>query len=163
AVADRYPFELSGGMRQRVGIASAIAGNPRILIADEPTTALDVTTQSEILALLHRLRQTHGIAPALITHDLRVAFSVADRVYVMYAGEIVETAKSATLDEAAAHPYTANLLLAEPPLEHRVEKLAEIPGSVPAPGERPTGCRFAPRCAWATPACMSAEVALTAV
>jgi len=163
AVAQRYPFELSGGMRQRVGIAAAIAGKPRILIADEPTTALDVTTQSEILELLHQLRVTHGIALVLITHDLRVAFSVADRVYVMYAGEIVETARSAMLDEAPAHPYTANLLLAEPPLEHRVEKLAEIPGSVPAPGERPTGCRFAPRCTWATQECTTAPVALTEV
>lgn len=159
-VAERYPFELSGGMRQRVGIAAAIARNPRVLIADEPTTALDVTTQAEILALLHKLRVTHGIALVLITHDLRVAFSVADRVYVMYAGEIVETADGQTLDTDPAHPYTASLLRAEPPLSHRVATLAEIPGSVPSPGERPYGCRFAPRCAWATPECSAEPVAL---
>jgi len=162
AVADRYPFELSGGMRQRVGIAAAIALNPRVLIADEPTTALDVTTQSEILALLQKLRVAHGIALILITHDLRVAFSVADRVYVMYAGEIVETAEAGLLNTAPSHPYTANLLLAEPPLEHRVATLAQIPGSVPPPGQRPSGCRFAPRCTWATDACTSAPVALAA-
>lgn len=162
-VAERYPFELSGGMRQRVGIAAALARNPRVLIADEPTTALDVTTQSEILALLQKLRVSHGIGLVLITHDLRVAFSVADRVYVMYAGEIVETADAQSLETEPAHPYTASLLRAEPPLTHRVDALAEIPGSVPPPGARPLGCRFAPRCAWSTEACSAAPIALRPV
>lgn len=114
AVADRYPFELSGGMRQRVAIAAAIAENPRVLIADEPTTALDVTTQKEILELLSRLRDTHGLGLILITHDLRVAFSVCDRVYVMYAGEIIETGRPDDLVAAPRHPYTANLIQADP-------------------------------------------------
>ncbi|PRZ39682.1 peptide/nickel transport system ATP-binding protein [Antricoccus suffuscus] len=162
-VADRYPFELSGGMSQRVSIAAAIAQNPKVLIADEPTTSLDVTTQKEILELLARLRATHGLALVLITHDLRVAFSVCDRAYVMYAGQVVETARSAKLVASPAHPYTANLLLADPPLDRRVAVLANIPGSVPAPGARPTGCSFAPRCIWAQDKCKEAPVGLVPV
>ncbi|MFD3486705.1 dipeptide ABC transporter ATP-binding protein [Streptomyces sp. NPDC058665] len=162
AVADRYPFELSGGMRQRVAIAAAIAENPRVLIADEPTTALDVTTQKEILELLSRLRDTHGLGLILITHDLRVAFSVCDRVYVMYAGEIIETGRPDDLVAAPRHPYTANLIQADPPIDRRLASLANIPGSVPAPGSWPPGCRFAPRCQWAAPECAAAHPPLEA-
>ncbi len=163
AAADRYPFELSGGMRQRVGIAAAIARNPKVLIADEPTSALDVTTQKEILELLRRLGRTHGLAMVLITHDLRVAFSVCDRAYIMYAGQVIEAGPTDELLAAPAHPYTANLLLADPPLDRRVESLASIPGGVPAPGARPAGCRFAPRCAWATESCRSGAPALSQI
>ncbi|GAA4727505.1 ABC transporter ATP-binding protein [Nocardioides endophyticus] len=160
AVADRYPFELSGGMRQRVAIAAAIAENPRVLIADEPTTALDVTTQKEILELLSKLRDTHRLGLILITHDLRVAFSVCDRVYVMYAGEIIETGRPDDLVGAPRHPYTANLIEADPPIDRRLGSLASIPGSVPAPGSRPSGCRFAPRCQWAAPECEATHPSL---
>ena len=163
AVAMRYPFELSGGMLQRVGIAAAIAKNPKILIADEPTTALDVTTQKEILELLKRLRDSHKLGLILITHDLRVAFSVCDRVYVMYAGQVVETAAAPNILANPAHPYTANLLLADPPLDRRVAMLANIPGSVPAPGNRPIGCHFADRCQWVTEACRAAPIELLPV
>jgi len=162
-VADRYPFELSGGMRQRVGIAAAIAQQPHVLIADEPTTALDVTTQHEILELLGSLRRTHHMALVLITHDLRVAFSVCDRVYVMYAGSVIETAPAGALSAAPRHPYSLGLLLADPPIDRRVERLVGIPGSVPAPGGRPSGCPFAPRCRWAEPACEASMPALTEI
>lgn len=160
SVADRYPFELSGGMRQRVAIAAAIAENPRVLIADEPTTALDVTTQKEILQLLSKLRDSHKLGLILITHDLRVAFSVCDRVYVMYAGEIIETGRPDDLIEAPRHPYTAKLIEADPPIDRRLATLASIPGSVPAPGARPSGCRYAPRCEWAAAECESTHPAL---
>ena len=162
-VLDRYPFELSGGMRQRVAIAAAVAEDPEVLVADEPTTALDVTTQKEVLLLLDRLRRSHGMGLVLITHDLRVAFSTCDRVYVMYAGQIVETATSDALRAAPRHPYTAALLQAEPPLRHRLELLTTIPGSVPAPGARPAGCRFAPRCSFAEDECVAAPQALADV
>jgi peptide/nickel transport system ATP-binding protein len=163
AAADKYPFELSGGMRQRVGIAAAIARNPKVLIADEPTSALDVTTQKEILELLRRLGRSHGLAMVLITHDLRVAFSVCDRAYIMYAGQVIEAGPTSELMAAPAHPYTANLLLADPPLDRRVESLASIPGRVPAPGTRPPGCRFSPRCQWANARCHSDAQSLTPV
>ncbi|MFO7193188.1 MAG: ABC transporter ATP-binding protein [Thermocrispum agreste] len=160
AVVDKYPFQLSGGMRQRVGIAAAIAENPRVLIADEPTTALDVTTQQEVLKLLDRLRRTHELGLILITHDLRVAFATCDRVYVMYAGQIVEAGQTDAIRARPRHPYTAALLAAEPPLDHRVPRLMTIPGSVPSPGSRPDGCRFAPRCPYAVAACTSSPVSL---
>src|SRR5690606_7956309 len=130
-VLGRYPFELSGGMRQRVAIAAAVAENPRVLIADEPTTALDVTTQREVLLLLDRLRTSHRMGLVLITHDLRVAFSTCDRVFVMYAGEIVEVADAEQVRVAPRHPYTSALLRADPPVDHRVGRLDTIPGSVP--------------------------------
>jgi len=148
-VADVYPFQLSGGMRQRVGIAAAIARDPRILVADEPTTALDVTTQKESLAVLKSLQEERDMGLILITHDLRVAFAMCDRVYVMYAGSVVEVAPATALEPEPLHPYTLGLLLSEPPGDRRVSRLAAIKGSVPAPDEVATCCPFAPRCAWA--------------
>jgi len=153
SVIDKFPHQLSGGMRQRVAIAAAIAEKPKVLIADEPTTALDVTTQHEILQLLGRLRDTHQLSLVLITHDLRLAFSLCDRVYVMYAGAIVEEGDARTIAESPRHPYTAGLLQADPPIDRRVHRLVAIKGCVAAPGEHPSGCSFAPRCHWATPEC----------
>ncbi|HUG86576.1 MAG TPA: ABC transporter ATP-binding protein [Euzebya sp.] len=162
-VADRYPFELSGGMQQRVAIAAAIAENPAVLIADEPTTALDVTTQRDVLALLDQLRRTHHLSLILVTHDLRVATSVCDRIYVMYAGSIVETAPAGTFLTDARHPYSRALLDADPPLDRRLDRLPSIAGSVPAPGARPEWCRFEPRCPIAVDECRDAVPALLAV
>jgi oligopeptide/dipeptide ABC transporter ATP-binding protein len=148
--ADRYrayPHELSGGLRQRVMIAIALAGEPDLLIADEPTTALDVTVQAQILELLDRLKAARGMAVLLITHDLGVVAGRADRVLVMYAGQLVETAPTAELFAAPAHPYTKALLSSIPRLSGPLGRLAPIPGSVPQPHDWPTGCRFHPRCA----------------
>jgi oligopeptide/dipeptide ABC transporter ATP-binding protein len=140
-----YPHQLSGGMRQRVMIAMALACGPALLIADEPTTALDVTTQAQILALLRRLGTELGMAVLFITHDLGVAAAIADEVYVMYAGRIVERAPAARLFADPRHPYTQALLRCAPRLGRR-ERLEAIPGAPPArPGESP-GCRFEPRC-----------------
>ena len=141
-----YPHQLSGGMRQRVMIAIALAGKPEILIADEPTTALDVTVQAQILEVLDRLRETHGMAVLLITHDLGIVAGRADRVAVMYAGQIVETAPTATLFRNPAHPYTQGLLGSVPRLTGPVGRLTPIPGNVPPAGAWPTGCRFRMRC-----------------
>jgi peptide/nickel transport system ATP-binding protein len=163
AVADRYPFELSGGMRQRVAIAAALARDPRVLIADEPSTALDVATQREILALIKAVQQARGMALILITHDLRVAFAMCDRIYVLYAGTLVETAPAAALEAEPLHPYSHGLLLSEPPAEHRVAELVSIPGSVPAPDQVAGSCVFAPRCQWAAPACRAAAPPLAEV
>jgi peptide/nickel transport system ATP-binding protein len=153
SVADRYPFQLSGGMRQRVGIAAALARDPRVLIADEPTTALDVTTQRDVLALIKGIQAARGMSLILITHDLRVAFAVCDRVYVLYAGSLIEVGSSAELDAEPLHPYTLGLLLSEPSAERRTGELVAIPGSVPAPDDVAGSCTFAPRCRWAAPAC----------
>jgi len=153
AVADRYPFELSGGMRQRIGLAAALAGDPEILIADEPTTALDAVTQREVLELIAQAQRRRGMALVLISHDLRVAFSVGDRLCVMYAGRIVEQAPVAHVEQAPRHPYTAALLASEPVLERRLRRLADIPGSVPAPDAVADMCAFAARCRWAAAAC----------
>jgi len=142
---DSYPHELSGGLRQRVLIAIALAGEPDLLIADEPTTALDVTVQAQILELLDRLRESHGMAVLLITHDLGVVAGRADRVAVMYAGQIVEEAETRQLFRAPGHPYTRALFRAIPKLE-TAERLVPIPGNVPLPGSWPGGCRFHPRC-----------------
>ena len=145
---DDYPHQLSGGQRQRVMIAIALAGEPDLLLADEPTTALDVTVQAEILDLLARLRGELGLAVLLITHDLAVVAETCDRVLVMYAGEVVEEASAADLFERPAHPYTAALLAALPRLGRAVPRgeLPTIPGHVPEPSRLPAGCPFHPRC-----------------
>jgi len=163
SVADRYPFQLSGGMRQRVGIAAALARDPRVLLADEPTTALDVTTQREVLALIKGIQAARGMSLILITHDLRVAFAVCDRVYVLYAGSLIEVGRSAELDAEPLHPYTLGLLLSEPSAERRTGELMTIPGSVPAPDDVAGSCTFAPRCRWAAPACTEGSPPLAEV
>jgi oligopeptide/dipeptide ABC transporter ATP-binding protein len=148
-----YPHELSGGLRQRVLIAIALAGEPDLLVADEPTTALDVTVQAQILELLDRLRAARGMAVLLITHDLGIAAGRADRVAVMYAGQIVEQGPTAALFAAPAHPYTRALFRAIPRLDGAAGRLAQIPGGVPSAAAWPPGCRFHPRCAEALPRC----------
>ncbi|WP_245633983.1 ABC transporter ATP-binding protein [Amycolatopsis jejuensis] len=163
SVADRYPFQLSGGMRQRVVLAAALAADPELLIADEPTTALDVTTQADILALLSRLQRTRAMALVLITHDLRVAFSVCDRVLVMYAGSVVEDAPATRLVDQPEHPYTIGLLGAEPPISHYAEELTSIPGNVPAADSVAEVCSFADRCQWQAPECVGSRPPLALV
>jgi peptide/nickel transport system ATP-binding protein len=148
-----YPFQLSGGMKQRVMIAVALAGNPRLLIADEPTTALDVTIQAQILQLLRRLQAERAMGMLLITHDLGVVAQMATRVAVMYAGQIVEEAPHAVFFSAARHPYTQKLFAALPDLERRGGRLETIPGQVPPLSAMPAGCRFASRCQYAWELC----------
>jgi peptide/nickel transport system ATP-binding protein len=160
SVADRYPFQLSGGMRQRVGIAAALARDPKLLIADEPSTALDVTTQREILALLKSLQRSRGMGLIMITHDLRVAFGMCDRIYVLYAGSLLELAPAAAIEEEPRHPYTLGLLLSEPSAERRAAELRPIRGSVPDADDVVGQCAFAPRCDWATDACVAAAAPL---
>jgi peptide/nickel transport system ATP-binding protein len=143
---DEYPHELSGGMRQRVMIAIALACRPRILIADEPTTALDVTIQAQILSLLKELQREFGMAVILITHDLGVVAQVVDRVMVMYAGRTVEQGTVTDVFERPSHPYTKLLLESIPSLELDIERLQTIPGMVPSLSNLPNGCRFHPRC-----------------
>jgi len=145
-----YPHQLSGGMNQRVMIAMAIACNPRLLIADEPTTALDVTIQAQILDLLRALQRERGMALILVTHNMGVVAEMAHRVAVMYAGRIVEERDADALFAAPQHPYTAALLAAMPELGSVGDRLATIPGSVPGIYDRPSGCLFAPRCGFAT-------------
>jgi peptide/nickel transport system ATP-binding protein len=146
---DAYPHELSGGMRQRAMIAMALANEPRVLIADEPTTALDVTVQAQILALLRQLQQELGMALVLITHDLGVVAEVADEIAVMYAGQIVEQAPASELFAAPRHPYTWGLLRSTPRLDAPIgAELAGIPGRPPSLVQPPPGCRFHPRCAY---------------
>ncbi|RYI80958.1 MAG: ABC transporter ATP-binding protein, partial [Acetobacteraceae bacterium] len=144
--ARQYPHQLSGGMRQRVMIAMALACKPKLLIADEPTTALDVTVQAQILALLDELKRETGTAIVLITHDLGVVADHADDVVVMYAGRVAESAKAATLFARPEHPYTVGLLGAAPRIEGGAGRLASIEGTVPDLLHPPEGCRFAPRC-----------------
>ncbi|MBS1164457.1 MAG: putative transporter ATP-binding protein [Proteobacteria bacterium] len=148
-----YPHELSGGQAQRVMIAMALALKPRLLIADEPTTALDVTVQAQILHLLRGLCRDFGTALILVTHDLGVVAETADRVAVMYAGQIVETADVVPLFAQPAHPYTRGLLHSMPVQGRRRDRLDAIPGSVPPPGLTMAGCRFAPRCSFAFERC----------
>jgi peptide/nickel transport system ATP-binding protein len=144
---DDYPHQFSGGMRQRVMIAMALSCNPALLIADEPTTALDVTIQAQILDLLKRLRDDHGSAIVLITHDMGVVANVAERVAVMYAGRVVEEAPKSRLFRNPQHPYTWGLLGSVPRLDRpRLRRLVAIPGAPPSPFAPPEGCRFAPRC-----------------
>ena len=141
-----YPFEMSGGMQQRVMIAMALASEPKLLVADEPTTALDVTIQAQILDLLRDLKQRLGMAILLITHNLGIVGDMADRVAVMYAGQIVELAPARELLRRPLHPYTKALMLSVPKLSGGASRLSAIPGNVPRIGDFPPGCRFAPRC-----------------
>ena len=143
---DAYPHQLSGGMRQRVMIAIALSAEPEILVADEPTTALDVTVQAQILEVLDRLRASHGMAVLLITHDLGIVAGRADRVAVMYAGQIVEEARTPALFAHPSHPYTQGLFASVPRLHGPVGRLRPIRGNVPPPSAWPSGCRFRPRC-----------------
>jgi peptide/nickel transport system ATP-binding protein len=153
---DAYPHELSGGQNQRVMIAMALAGRPEVLVADEPTTALDVTIQAQILELLQALRRETGMALVLISHDLGVVSETCDRVCVMYAGRIVEQAPVGRLLESPGHPYTRGLLGALPPLDGPRRPLLAIRGSVPEPWAMPPGCPFAPRCPLHAAACDAA-------
>jgi peptide/nickel transport system ATP-binding protein/oligopeptide transport system ATP-binding protein len=159
---DEYPHQLSGGMRQRVMIAMALACRPELLIADEPTTALDVTVQAQILELLRELKRELGMSILLITHDLGVVAETAERVVVMYAGTVVERAAAADLFARPQHPYTAGLFLSLPRLDQDAEELRPIEGSVPDPARLPSGCRFHPRCPLALSRCRVEVPALRA-
>ncbi|WP_455835592.1 dipeptide/oligopeptide/nickel ABC transporter permease/ATP-binding protein [Pseudarthrobacter siccitolerans] len=158
-----YPHEISGGMAQRVNIALALAGRPRLIIADEPTTALDVTVQAEILHLLRELQRSTKMSVLIITHNWGVVADIADRAVVMYAGEVVEMGDVYTVFKAPRFPYTAALLAADPSISPLGERLETIPGRVPAPGSWPNGCRFASRCPFATDACVEGPLPLRVV
>jgi peptide/nickel transport system ATP-binding protein len=158
---DAYPHEFSGGQNQRVMIAMALAGQPELLVADEPTTALDVTIQAQILELLQALRREFGMALVLISHDLGVVAETCERVCVMYAGRIVEEAPTHRLFAQAAHPYTQGLLGALPPISGPRRRLSAIPGGVPEPWAMPPGCAFAPRCHVRMAACDAGTPART--
>jgi peptide/nickel transport system ATP-binding protein len=151
--ADDYPHEFSGGMRQRAMIAMAVSCEPRLLIADEPTTALDVTIQAQVLELLARMQSELDMSMLLVTHDLGVVAEVCERVVVMYAGQVVEQAEVGELFDHPRHPYTEGLLAAMPQLGTRGKRLPSIPGRTPEPWAMPPGCRFAPRCGHAADAC----------
>jgi peptide/nickel transport system permease protein len=159
-VVGLYPHQISGGMAQRVTIARALAGAPDVLVADEPTTALDVTVQAGILALIHSLQTSSDIAVLLVTHDWGVVAALADDVLVMYAGHAVENGPIVPVFDRPLHPYTDALLRSDP---HRTTvggTIAVIPGGVPAPGSWPAGCRFAPRCAHVTAECRTTKIPL---
>ncbi|HVP01451.1 MAG TPA: ABC transporter ATP-binding protein [Solirubrobacteraceae bacterium] len=160
---DQYPHELSGGLLQRVMIATVLLGEPRLVLADEPTTALDVTTQAEVMAILDELRRDRGLALLFITHDLELAAAVCDRTAVMYAGQIVETRAASLLDTDPLHPYTASLAAARPDVAAGVHRLAAIPGRPVSAFEAPAGCAFAPRCALAQDRCRDGRPALEAL
>lgn len=162
-VARRYPFQLSGGMRQRVALAAALARDPDLLIADEPSTALDVTTQAQILTLLKSIQEARGMGLILITHDLRVAFSVCSRVFVLYAGAVLESAPAAALEREPLHPYSLALLVSDPPVDRTLAMLPVTEGNVPTPDAVAGMCGFAPRCIWATEACRSGQPPLVDV
>ncbi|MEM5400648.1 ABC transporter ATP-binding protein [Paraburkholderia unamae] len=160
---DNFPHQMSGGMNQRVMIAMAVACNPKLLIADEPTTALDVTIQAQIMELLVRLQKDRGMALVLISHDLAVVSEVAQRVAVMYAGEIIETNRVPDIFSRPHHPYTEALLAAIPEHNKGAMRLAALPGMVPGRDDRPSGCLFAPRCKYVVDDCIKARPALDAV
>ncbi|MEJ0003185.1 MAG: ABC transporter ATP-binding protein [Pararobbsia sp.] len=160
ARVDAYPHQLSGGMNQRVMIAMAIACDPKLLIADEPTTALDVTIQAQIMRLLLQLQKERGMALVLISHDLAVVAEVAQRVAVMYAGEVIETQPVPAIFEVPHHPYTDALLKAIPENSPAGGRLVALPGLVPGRDDRPAGCLFEPRCAYAVDACRAGRPAL---
>jgi len=162
--ASSYPFQLSGGMRQRVMLAMALAGRPRLLIADEPTTALDVTVQAQILTLLRRLRRDHGMGMLYITHDTAVVAEIADRVAVMYAGQVVEQGSVREVLESPLHPYTRGLMQCAPRLDSRPRsRLRSIAGTVPPAREFPAHCRFAGRCPLADDSCRAGPIPLLRV
>ncbi|MGQ4665480.1 ABC transporter ATP-binding protein [Metabacillus halosaccharovorans] len=152
-----YPHELSGGMRQRVMIAIALSCNPKLLIADEPTTALDVTIQAQILSLMKNLRMDINTSVMIISHDLGVIAELADRVLVMYAGQVIEEGNVFDLFKSPKHPYTLGLINSTPKITDTKELLDSIPGTVPGPSEMPTGCRFHPRCKFAMKKCVNHE------
>lgn len=155
--ANRYPHQLSGGLRQRAMIAMALSCNPSLLIADEPTTALDVTVQAQILDLMRNLRKTYGSSVLLITHDMGVVAETCDKTLVLYSGRVAETGTTQALFAHPQHPYTAALLASIPPMSGpRPERLPAIPGSPPQPLERPAGCAFAPRCTYSHATCLPA-------
>jgi oligopeptide/dipeptide ABC transporter ATP-binding protein len=156
----QYPHELSGGMLQRVMIASVLLAEPRLILADEPTTALDVTIQAEVVGILDRLRRERGMGMVFITHDLDLALAVCGRVAVMYAGRIVEIRESADLHARAAHPYTRGLLASRPSIEVRAERLTAIPGRPRSAFEVEAGCAFADRCGYAVQRCLAEQPAL---
>ena len=158
-----YPFEMSGGMQQRVMIAMALASEPRLLVADEPTTALDVTIQAQIMDLLRDLKQRLGMAILLITHNLGIVGEIADRVAVMYGGQVVELAATADLLAHPLHPYTRALMNSVPKLRSTATRLPTIPGNVPRIGQFPPGCRFSPRCPIARPECSAQPPSLLEV
>ena len=165
-VVKQYPHQLSGGMRQRVMIAMALACEPQLLIADEPTTALDVTIQAQILRLMNNLKREHGTAIMFITHDLGVINQMADDVAVMYCGQVVEHVPAKVLfgqDVQFNHPYTEGLLASVPRLDTDAERLDAIPGAVPHPLDLPKGCKFGPRCKYCTKKCMEQEPELVKV
>ncbi len=166
-VAKQYPHQLSGGMRQRVMIAMALACKPKLLIADEPTTALDVTIQAQILNLMNELKREQGTSILFVTHDLGVINQMADDVAVMYCGQVVELAPANTLFDLSgeySHPYTEGLMLSVPRLDTPAhQRLEAIPGSVPHPLDLPKGCKFAPRCKYATEQCRQQEPGMTSV
>ena len=154
--AHEYPHQFSGGMKQRVVIAIALACNPRLLIADEPTTALDVTIQAQVLAMIKKLQKELNTAMLLITHDLGVVADTCDRVAVMYAGEIVEYGSLEDIFDRTSHPYTIGLMGSVPSLDEDVDRLKPIPGLMPDPANLPAGCKFSPRCPYACEACTCA-------
>jgi oligopeptide/dipeptide ABC transporter ATP-binding protein len=160
---DAFPHQLSGGMRQRVMIAIALACDPKLVIADEPTTSLDVTIQAQIIALLKRLQAERGMALIFVTHDLKLVEEIADQVAVMYAGEIVEQGPAGAVLAHPRHPYTKALLACTPRRGQRGARLAPIPGALPDPLAIPVGCRFHPRCGFAKPACTDAAPLLESV
>jgi oligopeptide/dipeptide ABC transporter ATP-binding protein len=160
---DEYPHQMSGGMKQRVMIAMALSCNPEVLIADEPTTALDVTIQAQILDLLQQLQSTEGMSILLITHDLAVVAEVADEVLVMYASKVVEKAGVIEVFKNPKHPYTQGLIKAIPQLGNRVDRLNEIPGQVPKPQNYPEGCHFADRCPHVMDICRRKDPGVTEV
>ena len=158
---DDYPHRLSGGQRQRVMIAIAIAGDPKVLIADEPTTALDVTVQAQIMELLRNLRDELSMSVILISHDLGLVSEFADRAMVMYAGQPVEAGPIDKIFDEPLHPYTEGLLSAIPDLDQDLDRLPTISGSIPEPSRRPPGCRFAPRCAFVQESCVTPQPMLS--
>ena len=162
AVLNQYPHQLSGGMRQRVMIAMALACRPKILIADEPTTALDVTIQAQILRLMNELQEENGTSIIFITHDLGVINEMADDVAVMYCGQVVEKASARLIfaDCAMSHPYTEGLMFSIPRLDAIHTRIEPIPGAVPHPLDLPKGCKFAPRCKYCTQKCIEEEPGL---